>query len=157
MQDTDAIPLQEHRFPCDNCGADFRFDPGAGHLTCDHCGNTAQIEHATPWAAPIKELDLRRALEQDLSRQQIESQRSYMMMLSILVTFLLFSLGTVLWLYRRQTRLNAELVIANEQAQIGQQTKERFIAVVGHELRTPLNPIINLCDVISQSLKDSFL
>jgi len=105
-------------------------------------------------AERLRNQSAERALEQDLSRQQIESQRSYMMMLSILVTFLLFSLGTVLWLYRRQTRLNAELVIANEQAQIGQQTKERFIAVVGHELRTPLNPIINLCDVISQSLKD---
>ena len=71
----ETLDTQEHRFPCDNCGADFRFDPGAGQLTCDHCGNTAQIEHATPWAAPIKELDLRRALEHQLPEQEIEETR----------------------------------------------------------------------------------
>lgn len=68
-------PLQEHRFPCDNCGADFRFDPGEGKLTCDHCGNTAAIEHAMPWNAPIRELDLRRALSQDLPDIEIEETR----------------------------------------------------------------------------------
>ena len=72
---SDTAPLQEHRFPCDNCGSDFRFDPGAGQLTCDHCGNTAEIEHATPWNAPIRELDLRTALSQQLPDEEIEETR----------------------------------------------------------------------------------
>ena len=66
---------EEYRFPCDNCGADFRFDPGENQLTCDHCGNTSEIEHATPWSAPIAELDLRSALEQQLPEQEIEETR----------------------------------------------------------------------------------
>ncbi|MEO3416308.1 TFIIB-type zinc finger domain-containing protein [Roseovarius sp. CAU 1744] len=65
----------EHRFPCDNCGADFRFDPGAAQLVCDHCGNSAQIEHAVTSAAPIQELDLHRALESRLPEQEIEETR----------------------------------------------------------------------------------
>ena len=29
-------PTREHRFPCDNCGADFRYDPTGRNLICDH-------------------------------------------------------------------------------------------------------------------------
>ena len=28
----------EHRFPCNACGADLRFEPGAGAMVCDNCG-----------------------------------------------------------------------------------------------------------------------
>ena len=34
----------EHRFPCDNCGTDLRYDPGADRLLCDHCGNSAPVD-----------------------------------------------------------------------------------------------------------------
>ena len=53
-----------HRFPCDNCGSDLRFDPGAERLVCDHCGNTQPIEHG-PWtrSSAIAELDFETALE----------------------------------------------------------------------------------------------
>ncbi|MFL4472065.1 TFIIB-type zinc finger domain-containing protein [Tateyamaria armeniaca] len=66
----------DHRFPCDNCGADFRFDPQAGTLTCDHCGNTTQIE-GTREAAPaaISELDYRAALNATLPSEEIEETR----------------------------------------------------------------------------------
>lgn len=40
---------EEHRFPCDACGSDMRFDPGEDRLVCDHCGNTAPLETASPW------------------------------------------------------------------------------------------------------------
>ncbi|MDD9978068.1 MAG: TFIIB-type zinc finger domain-containing protein, partial [Boseongicola sp.] len=36
---------EEHRFPCENCGSDLRFDPGDERLICDHCGNTETIDH----------------------------------------------------------------------------------------------------------------
>ena len=66
----------DHRFPCDNCGADFRFDPAAGTLTCDHCGNTSTIE-GTRAAAPtaIAELDYRAALDANLPQTEIEETR----------------------------------------------------------------------------------
>ncbi len=75
MPDPAPAPVSEHRFPCDNCGADFRFDPDTGGLGCDHCGNSAQIDLTTPWAAPIHELDLRQALSQQLPEQEIEESR----------------------------------------------------------------------------------
>jgi DNA-directed RNA polymerase subunit RPC12/RpoP len=37
-------PVEEHRFPCDACGADLRFSPGEADLRCDHCGNVQAID-----------------------------------------------------------------------------------------------------------------
>ncbi len=79
MSDFDLIdptaPAQEHRFPCDNCGADFRFDPAAGQLVCDHCGNTETVDDEGPWAGSIRELDLRTAIQRQLPEQEIEETR----------------------------------------------------------------------------------
>lgn len=68
-------PLQEHRFPCETCGSDLRYDPGEGHLKCDHCGNEQPI--GTPWtrAGEIAEQDLRRGLAQDLAAAEMEETR----------------------------------------------------------------------------------
>ncbi|WP_299623072.1 TFIIB-type zinc finger domain-containing protein [uncultured Tateyamaria sp.] len=69
-------PIAEHRFPCDNCGADFRFDPGQGGLVCDHCGNTGTLEGTGP--APVRgiaELDFRTALNAELPQSEIEETR----------------------------------------------------------------------------------
>ncbi|MEM9579399.1 MAG: TFIIB-type zinc finger domain-containing protein [Pseudomonadota bacterium] len=66
---------QEHRFPCDQCGADFRFDPGAGQLTCDHCGNSAAIEGSGRRTSAIRELDFNRALSAQLPEAEIEETR----------------------------------------------------------------------------------
>ena len=52
-----------HRFPCNNCGADFRFSPGTSQLVCDHCGNTEVIDDVGFWGEAIKEEDLRGALQ----------------------------------------------------------------------------------------------
>ncbi|MCK0165985.1 TFIIB-type zinc finger domain-containing protein [Jannaschia sp. S6380] len=50
----EGIPkTEEHRFPCDNCGGDMRFDPGDDRMTCDHCGNTMPLPRAR---APIREI-----------------------------------------------------------------------------------------------------
>ncbi len=67
--------LAEHRFPCDNCGADFRFDPESESLGCDHCGNTLAIEGIRGNARALAELDLRRALDQDLPQAEMEETR----------------------------------------------------------------------------------
>ncbi len=66
----------DHRFPCDACGSDLRFEPGAEHLTCDHCGNVQSIEGAGPWGGQaISEVDFRKTVAQDLPEAEIEETR----------------------------------------------------------------------------------
>ncbi len=68
-------PADGHRFPCDQCGADLRFDPGHNHLICDHCGNTREITEG-PWrGGSLQELDLRSALSGDVPDIEIEETR----------------------------------------------------------------------------------
>jgi predicted RNA-binding Zn-ribbon protein involved in translation (DUF1610 family) len=70
------VPVtQEHRFPCAACGADYRYDPGAGRLICDHCGDVAEIETGGPWQGGIRELDFQTALRDRLPAQEIEETR----------------------------------------------------------------------------------
>ncbi|WP_170434524.1 TFIIB-type zinc finger domain-containing protein [Ruegeria arenilitoris] len=65
----------EHRFPCDNCGADYRFDPQSGTLTCDHCGHSEPIG-AGPWGgASLRELDFDAAIADRLPDSEIEETR----------------------------------------------------------------------------------
>ena len=79
MSDSDILipiePEEEHRFPCDNCGADFRFDPLQGQLVCDHCGNTEPMVQLAPAFSGIKELDLISAIQRQLPEQEIEETR----------------------------------------------------------------------------------
>ncbi|MDX1779889.1 MAG: TFIIB-type zinc finger domain-containing protein [Thalassovita sp.] len=65
----------EHHFPCDQCGADFRFDPQTGQLICDHCGHRAELSKSGPWEGGIRELDFKRALDELLPEQEIEETR----------------------------------------------------------------------------------
>ena len=75
MTDTALSPHAEHRFPCDNCGADLRFDPDAAQLSCDHCGNIVPIDGLGRNFAPIRELDLRAALNATLPQTEMEETR----------------------------------------------------------------------------------
>ncbi|WP_371153182.1 primosomal protein N' (replication factor Y) - superfamily II helicase [Jannaschia sp. 2305UL9-9] len=52
---------EEHRFPCDACGGDMRFDPGDDRMICDHCGNTESLARTSPSA--IREIDIRAGLD----------------------------------------------------------------------------------------------
>ncbi|WP_322867005.1 TFIIB-type zinc finger domain-containing protein [Aquicoccus sp. G2-2] len=66
---------QTHRFPCPQCGSDYRFAPGEGKLICDHCGNEEPIEGHGFTAAPIRELDFKTALATDLPQEEMEETR----------------------------------------------------------------------------------
>ena len=68
-------PVSEHRFPCDNCGSDLRFDPQTANLTCDHCGNTQTIDDVGFEFRPITELDFRAGLRADLPSAEMEETR----------------------------------------------------------------------------------
>lgn len=68
---------EEHRFPCDSCGSDMRFDPGGERLVCDHCGNTRPIE-TSPWtrSKAVEEKDLVRALKSGIGTAEMEETRT---------------------------------------------------------------------------------
>ena len=67
-------PEEEHRFPCDTCGSDLRFDPDTYQLVCDHCGNTEAISGRRAHH-PIAELDFRAAIARELPQAEMEETR----------------------------------------------------------------------------------
>ncbi|SLN28085.1 TFIIB-type zinc finger domain-containing protein [Roseisalinus antarcticus] len=69
---------EEHRFPCVQCGADMRFDPGEDRLICDHCGHTeAMQDEVGPWAGhAIRELDFQSAVAGQIGEAEMEETRT---------------------------------------------------------------------------------
>ncbi|MGH1457487.1 MAG: primosomal protein N' (replication factor Y) - superfamily II helicase [Paracoccaceae bacterium] len=69
---------QEHRFPCPQCGADYRFDPAAAQLVCDFCGHhePMDIAQAPARAAAITEMDFRSALDGALPEAEAQDIRT---------------------------------------------------------------------------------
>lgn len=68
------MTTEEHRFPCAQCGSDYRFAPGQDSLICDHCGHEEAIETSGRVKA-IRELDFRTALDEQLPQAEIEETR----------------------------------------------------------------------------------
>lgn len=72
---------ETHRFPCEQCGADYRYHPDSGTLTCDHCGHTTQIRDTTasgPWGGrntAMEELDFKAAIAKMLPEAEMEVTR----------------------------------------------------------------------------------
>ena len=83
MSDALADPptrADAHRFPCDACGSDMRFDPEARALRCDHCGNQELLPPPDPAARALalREIDIREGLRgdlDDLEPAQVEETR----------------------------------------------------------------------------------
>ncbi|PSL21005.1 TFIIB-type zinc finger domain-containing protein [Shimia abyssi] len=67
-------PKETHRFPCPNCGADYRFAPQQSKLVCDHCGHEEATEQGDR-AAAITELDFKQALADQLPNAEIVEAR----------------------------------------------------------------------------------
>jgi len=81
--ETAEAGVTDHRFPCPNCGADYRFDPAKGRLICDFCGHSEEVEGAAsgPWGeakqtGAIRELDFRSAIEARLPQAETENLRT---------------------------------------------------------------------------------
>lgn len=68
----------ETRWPCENCGADLRFSPGAKRLTCSYCGHVQDIPEvpASDRGRRLGEIDLRRGLDDDLPTGAIEEPKA---------------------------------------------------------------------------------
>lgn len=66
---------ETHRFPCEQCGADYRFAPAEGGLVCDHCGHKKELIES-PWGGgALKELDFLKALREQLPAAEMEVTR----------------------------------------------------------------------------------
>lgn len=65
-------PQAEHRFPCENCGANLRFSPNSGVLACDHCGFK---EENFSGHTVIRELDFDAAVALELPDLELEEKR----------------------------------------------------------------------------------
>lgn len=76
LSDDDPTPVDEHRFPCDQCGADMRFDPSGDRLICDHCGAVQQVERGDFTGDAIRELDFQNALDAQLPAAEFEDTRT---------------------------------------------------------------------------------
>ena len=75
MQTDPETALTEHRFPCESCGSDLRFEPKSGQMICDYCGNTDSIAGSGSRARPIREIDLKSGLDADLPETQMQETR----------------------------------------------------------------------------------
>lgn len=75
MNTTTAAPIDEHRFPCESCGSDYRYEPASAELVCDHCGDRAEIGTRGPWQGSIRELDFASAIRDQLPAAEIEQTR----------------------------------------------------------------------------------
>ena len=80
-----AAITEEHRYPCEQCGAELRFAPGQSVLKCNHCGHVQQIAPANgaqdgPWGGPkvknFQEHDLARGLQDNLPAAASEEVRA---------------------------------------------------------------------------------
>lgn len=78
MAETEARVSEEHRFPCEECGADLLFAPGQTELKCPYCGHVQTIPEADghALARALTEHDLRRGLADDLPDAASESVRT---------------------------------------------------------------------------------
>ena len=72
------MPQEEYRWPCSQCGAQLRYEPGQTHLVCAHCGHEQDIPAEPPRsrAHALQELDLARGLRDDLSSTDMVEVRT---------------------------------------------------------------------------------
>jgi DNA-directed RNA polymerase subunit RPC12/RpoP len=74
-QTVSDAPKVTNRFPCEQCGADYRFDPKNGSLTCSHCGHSQTVREKSAHGGALRELDFKAALAERLPDAEMEVTR----------------------------------------------------------------------------------
>lgn len=70
------MSTEDSRFPCDQCGADMRFDPGQDRLICDFCGHVQALSvDKSARNQAIRELDYQAAVANQLPATDMETTR----------------------------------------------------------------------------------
>ncbi len=69
--------IEEHRFPCDQCGSDLHYLPNSFALKCPHCGAEQPVEGAVlvKPIPPLAEKDFRRAVRQPEKLAETQESR----------------------------------------------------------------------------------
>lgn len=62
----------KREFPCPNCGADLRFDPGASMMKCTHCQAEVEVPHVDDEEAQ-EEHDLRAQIANGIDLETVET------------------------------------------------------------------------------------
>ncbi|MFS4437305.1 primosomal protein N' (replication factor Y) - superfamily II helicase [Paracoccaceae bacterium GXU_MW_L88] len=72
------VEINDHRFPCHQCGSDMRFAPESGLLACDHCGATRQIGASEGFwnGAELAEIPIQEGLDNELAPAEMEDIRT---------------------------------------------------------------------------------
>lgn len=66
---------QEHRFPCEQCGANYRFDPSRALMVCDFCGHEEKIDGG-PWrGGALREQDFNAAIAGRVKTEDVAETR----------------------------------------------------------------------------------
>ncbi len=68
----DETRRDQRHFPCPNCGADLRFDPGAAAMVCTHCEAEVEVPHVDDEAAQV-EHDLLEHIRKGLDFETVET------------------------------------------------------------------------------------
>jgi DNA-directed RNA polymerase subunit RPC12/RpoP len=72
-----AAPAEEHRYPCEQCGANLRYAPGQTKLVCDYCGHAQTIAPAgREKLAAMAEVDLAAGLAARIPASLVEETRA---------------------------------------------------------------------------------
>lgn len=78
MTEDAAVPgAEEHRFPCEQCGANLRYAPGQTAMTCSYCGHEQEIPGASEdtRATALAALDLHEMLSRPVPASEMEETR----------------------------------------------------------------------------------
>jgi DNA-directed RNA polymerase subunit RPC12/RpoP len=75
-EDQPPAPLEEHRFPCEQCGSDLEFTPGQTTLKCPHCGHVQDIDAEDGEIGAHQEIDFRSALGAQADSAEVTESRT---------------------------------------------------------------------------------
>ncbi len=89
--------------------------------------------------------------EKDFHKKESDNQKLYII-ISVIVLIIIFCLSIFLLISLRQRdKINNQLILAKDHANLSKQEKEDFFAYTSHEIRTPLNAVVGMANLLSQT------